>query len=66
MNEMMFLFIFILVINAAMYAWVLFAWHKDCKLFGKDELAVPLKRRLWAAFLCITLPCMLGFITRRP
>lgn len=66
MSEMMFLFVFILVVNVAMYIWVLFSWKKDCKMFGKDELAVPLKRRLWAAFLCITLPCMLGFITRRP
>ena len=44
--------------------WVLLQYRKDCKKFGKDRLAVPLKDRLRAYFLCILLPAVMGLLMR--
>lgn len=43
---------------------VLLSWHKDCKRYGKDNLAVSLKDRIGAFMFCITIPCVLGLLSR--
>lgn len=57
--------VLLLALNVMTYAWVYFSWRKDCKEIGKDRLAVSLGERVKAAFLCITLPCLLGLTTRK-
>ena len=54
-----------LVINVPAYIYVYFAWRKDCKEIGKDNLAISLKERMKALFLCLTLPCILGLISNK-
>lgn len=43
--------------------WVLWDWHKDCKMYGgNDKLAVPLRDRLRAYLLAVALPIALGLM----
>ena len=44
--------------------WLLLNYWKDCKEIGKENLAVPLKDRLEAYFLCFVLPVVLGLLMR--
>ena len=53
-----------IIFNLIIYGLQLIAWKKDCKNIGKDNLAVPLPDRLRATFLFITLPCIVGLLTR--
>lgn len=62
---MIVLILLLLVLNMMAYAWVYFSWRKDCEGIGKDRLAVSLGERVRAVFLCVTLPCLLGLITRK-
>lgn len=62
---MIVLILLLLILNVIIYAWVYFSWRKDCKEISKDRLAVPLGDRIRAVFLCVTLPCLLGLITRK-
>lgn len=57
--------ILIAAINVPVYLWVYANWKKDCMDIGKDNLAVSLKERIRATFLCITLPCILGVLMRK-
>ena len=50
------------VINIVVYTVALVMWRKDCRVIGKDDLAVSLRERLFAIFLCFTLPCILGLL----
>ena len=59
------LMLIVLALNVALYAYVYFSWRKDCKEIGKEQLAVSLRERIRAAFLCFTLPCILAFATRK-
>jgi len=59
------LILIVLALNLMMYVWIYFTWRKDCKEIGKDQLAVSLGERMRAAFLCVTLPCLLGLATRK-
>lgn len=45
--------------------WLLIEYRRDCKKYGKENLAVPLKDRLRAYFLCFVLPIVLGLLTRK-
>ena len=63
--EMNMLMLIVLALNVALYAYVYFSWRKDCKEIGKDHLAVSLRERIVAVFLVFTLPCILGFATRK-
>jgi hypothetical protein len=53
-----------LLINIVVYTCQIIGWVKDCKEIGKERLAVSLPDRLRAAFLCITLPCIIGLAWR--
>ena len=44
--------------------WILLEYRKDCKEIGKENLAVPLKDRLTAYFLCVVLPVIMGLLMR--
>ena len=59
------LILILLALNVATYALVYFDWRRDCKEIGKDHLAVSLGERIRSAFLCVTLPCLLGLATRK-
>lgn len=61
----MMLILFVLVLNVLLYSFIFFSWRKDCKEIGKDHLAVSLHERIRVAFLCFTLPCILGLATRK-
>lgn len=50
------------VINVVVYTITLVMWRKDCRVIGKDDLAVSLRDRLFAIFLCFTLPSILGLL----
>lgn len=45
--------------------WVLLEYRKDCKEYGKENLAVPLEDRLKAYFFCIVLPVVMGLLMRK-
>ena len=60
MNALFIVIAIILALNITVYTYVYFSWKKDCKMFGKDYLAVSLGERIRAAFLLVTLPCLLG------
>ena len=53
-----------IVSNLFVYGIVYKIWVDDCKEIGKDDLAVSLLERLRAAFLVITLPCVVGLLMR--
>lgn len=53
-----------LIFNMVTYLLVLIVWFKDCKIIGKNNLAIPLKDRLTNTFLFITMPCILGLLLR--
>lgn len=59
------LIMILLAFNVIVYAYVYFSWRKDCEGISKDRLAVSLGERVRAAFLCVTLPCILGLVTRK-
>ena len=59
------LILILLALNVTTYAWVYFCWRRDCKEIGKEHLAVSLGERIRAAFLCVTLPCLLGLAIRK-
>lgn len=61
---MIVLILLLLAFNVIVYAYVYFSWRKDCEEIGKHQLAVSLGKRVRAAFLCVTLPCILGLVTR--
>lgn len=44
--------------------WVLISYWKDCKKYGKENLAVPLKDRFKAYFLWVVLPALIGLLMR--
>ena len=54
--------IYAAVINIVVYTVTLVMWRKDCRMIGKEELAVSLRDRLFAIFLCFTLPSILGLL----
>jgi len=43
---------------------IVMIWRKDCKEFGRENLAVSLGGRLYAFFLCFVLPVILGLMIR--
>lgn len=59
------------LIAAVFVGWIIgivtivISWRKDCKEFGKENLAVSLVERLWAFFLCFVIPVILGLLTGR-
>ena len=55
----------VIVLNILAYLWCYFNWKNDCKEIGLEQLAVTLKERMIAMFLCITLPCILGFLLKK-
>lgn len=65
MNTFTIIVLATVVLNAIIYACVYCIWRRDCKEIGKDHLAVSLGERIRAAFLCVTLPCLLGLATRK-
>lgn len=44
---------------------IVMSWRKDCREIGKENLAVSLKERLRAFFLCFVLPVILGLLARK-
>jgi hypothetical protein len=52
------------LINLIAYAYIIISWRHDCREYGRDNIAVPLRDRLRAGFLCFTLPCILGLLMR--
>ena len=53
-----------LLINVPIYIWQYVGWLKDCKEIGKENLAVPLWERMKATMLAVTIPCIIGIISR--
>lgn len=49
----------IILLNAILYSFVIYVQVKDCKVIGKERLAVPLIERLCVAFALYTLPSIL-------
>lgn len=54
-----------LILNFIAYTYIFISWKMDCKTIGKNNLAVTLSERLRACFICVTLPCLLGLLTRK-
>ena len=54
-----------LILNFIAYAYIFISWKMHCKTIGKNNLAVSLKERLRACFMCVTLPCLLGILIRK-
>ena len=50
-----YLLIAIFIIGAILCIKVVVTWRKDCKMFGRENLAVPLKHRLRILFIYIVL-----------
>lgn len=55
----------VVAFNAIVYLLAYIGWKRDCWDIGKDNLAVPLKERIKAAFLGFTLPCILGLLMKK-
>ena len=44
--------------------WILVEYRKDCRKYGKENLAVPLKDRLIAYVMCFVIPVVVGMLMR--
>ena len=65
MSEIIIVVVIAFLLNIAIYAYAYLSWRKDCREIGKDCLAVSLGERMRAVFLTVTLPCILGALTRK-
>ena len=64
MGELIFLAV-VLLLNVLAYLLTYINYRKDCKEIGREKLAVSLKERMQALFMCLTLPCILGWLLRK-
>jgi len=45
--------------------YILIAYHKDCKKYGKENLAVSLKDRLFSYYMVTVVPVIVGVLSRK-
>ena len=53
-----------LLINVPIYIVQYVLYLGDCKEIGKENLAVPLRERMIATAIVVTVPCILGILFR--
>lgn len=58
------LLICIIVFWLVCILWILVDYRKDCRKYGKENLAVPLKDRLTAYVMCFVIPVVVGMLMR--
>lgn len=58
------LLICIIVFWLVCILWILVNYRKDCRKYGKENLAVPLKDRLTAYVMCFVIPVVVGMLMR--